>query len=71
MHHTLGWQIPDFDKVLKCALGDDGGDPVACIDCFWRHGEKRKPNRNKKFAGLSQLVKTQVKQLHHILSMAA
>ena len=34
MHHTLGGQIPDFEKVLKSALGDDGGDPVACVDCF-------------------------------------
>ena len=47
MHHTLGGQISDFDKILKCALGDDGGDPVASIDCFWWHGEERKPNGRK------------------------
>ena len=63
MLHTLGGQIPDFEKVLKSALGDDGGDPIACIDCFWRHGEERKPNGKEKFSGSSKLVKTQVKQL--------
>ena len=37
MHNTLCEEVPDFDKVFEGALSDDGGDPVACIDCLWRH----------------------------------
>ena len=47
MHNTLCEEVPDFDKVFEGALSDDEGDPVACIDCLWRHCEEIKPKGKK------------------------
>ena len=56
MHDTLCGQVSDFDKVFECAFSDNGGNPIACIDCFWQHCEERKPKGKENFAGSSQSV---------------
>ena len=66
MHNTLCGQVPDFDKIFEWALGDDRGNPIACIDCLWRHCEERKPKGKERFAGSDQFVKSQVTVIVYI-----
>ena len=47
MHDTFCWLKADFNKVFERVLSDNGGNPVACINCFWRHDEERRTNGEK------------------------
>lgn len=55
MRDILFWQISDFDKIFKHALSDNGGNPVARIECLWRHCEERKPKEREILAGSNQI----------------
>ena len=65
MHHTLGGQIPGFEKVFESALGDDGRDPIACVHYFWRHCERKpKGKKNCRFKLIGEIIVLSADSIH-------